>query len=539
MVSLQTKDSHMKKSKLVTLATFAFCIAVSGMVEAAAAESSGTDLRWGRKRYNVPPGDYYSGRSPFLGTEATPAPAPEPAKPQPRVEPTGPCQVINSGWVHMTKTMPKEVGIGQEFMYELNPTAVACAANVVVTDQIPAGATYVRSEPKAEVVGNTLVWKLGDMDPGQSVPIKVWLRADREGELASCATVSADPRLCASTFVGKPVLAIDKSGPEMAQLGSDVAYKIRVVNQGNFVAKNVVVTDDVPEGLAHASGQKQLTFNVGDLAAGASKEIPVTLKAAQRGQFCNKATAVAENVPGKVTDDACTTVVQPGLKIAKTGPKERLINKEAAYNIKVTNTGDVPLTGVVVTDTAPAPTKILAAPGATISGNTATWNVGTLNKGEEKTFDVTLTSATPGNYCNAAKVVTAQGLQEAAQVCTDWIGVTGVLVEVVDDPDPIQVGETTTFTIRVTNQGSSRNIEQIAVKAFLPAEIDPVSASSGATISGKNVTWPVVPTLAPKQSITYTMVAKGVKAGDSRLKVDVTTTGRETPITELESTTIY
>ncbi|MCX8109536.1 MAG: DUF11 domain-containing protein [Verrucomicrobiae bacterium] len=439
----------------------------------------------------------------------------------------------------MTKTMPREVGLGQEFMYELNPVAVACVGNVVITDQIPAGTTYIRSEPKAEVVGNSLVWKLGDMDPGQSVPIKVWLRADREGQVNSCATVSADPRLCAGTLVGKPVLAIDKSGPEMVQLGSDVAYKIRVANQGNFVAKNVVVTDDVPEGLSHASGQKQLTFQVGDLAAGASKEIPVTLKAAQRGRFCNKATAVAENVPGKVSDEACTTVVQPGLKIAKSGPKEMLINKNAAYTIKVTNTGDVPLTGVVVTDSAPAPTKIVAAPGATISGNSATWNVGTLNKGEEKTFEITLTSPTPGNYCNAAKVATEQGLQEAAQACTDWIGVTGVLVEVVDDPDPIQVGEFTTFTIRVTNQGSARNIEQIAVKATLPAEIDPVSASSGGTIDGKNVSWPVVPTLAPKQSVTYTLRAKGVKAGDSRLKVDVTTAGRETPITELESTTIY
>lgn len=530
----------MKRSLLISSVALVACLVIATIAQSVAvAQSSGQDLRWGRKKYNVPPGDYYSGRSPFLGTESTPAaPAPQP-KPQPKAEPTGQCQVINSGWVHMTKTMPKEVGLGQEFMYELDPVAVACAGNVVVTDQIPAGTTYVRSEPKAEVVGNSLVWKLGDMDPGQSVPIKVWLRADREGEVGSCATVSADPRLCAKTLVGKPVLAIEKSGPEMAQLGSDVAYKIRVSNQGSFVAKNVVVTDDVPDGLTHASGQKQLTFNVGDLAPGASKELPVTLKAAQRGRFCNKGIAVAENVPAKVTAEACTTVVQPGLKIAKSGPPEMLINKNAKYAIKLSNTGDVPLTGVVVTDTAPAPTTLVAAPGATINANTATWNVGTLNKGEEKTFEVTLTSKTPGNYCNAVKVVTAQGLQEAAQACTDWIGVTGVLVEVVDDPDPIQVDEFTTFTIRVTNQGSSKNIEQIAVKAMFPEQTDPVSASSGGTVSGKTVTWPTVPTLAPKQSITYTIRAKGVKAGDSRIHVDVTTVGRQAPITELESTTIY
>ncbi len=522
----------MKQKTFVLSAALAATLFVSTSALSWAATGTGDDLRWGRTKFNVPPGEYYTGRSPFLGTGATPE-APR------HVEPVGKCDVIDTGWVHMDKVMPKEVGIGQEFMYELNPTAVACVGNVVVTDQIPAGTTYVRSEPKAEVVGNTLIWKLGDMDPGQSIPIRVWLRADREGEVGSCATVSADPRVCAKTLVGKPQLAIEKTGPEMAQLGSDVAYRIHVVNQGNFVAKNVVVTDDIPDGLTHAGGQKQLTFNVGDLAPGASKDIPVTLKATQRGRFCNKSTAVASNVPDKVSDDACTTVVQPGLKIAKAGPKEMLINKNAKYTIKVTNTGDVPLTGVVVTDTAPAPTTLVAAPGATISGNTATWNIGTLNKGEEKDLEVTLTSKSPGNYCNAVKVVSAQGLQEAAQACTDWIGVTGVLVEVVDDPDPIQVDEFTTFTIRVTNQGSARNIEQIVVKAMFPAETDPVSASGGGTVSGKNVTWPAVPTLAPKQAVTYTLRAKGVKAGDSRLKVDVTTSDRQTPITELESTTVY
>jgi len=512
--------------------------------QAQAQSTTVEDPLHGRRHFNVPPGDFYTGRSPFTGGEMAPA-APRPARvverpaaPAAPVEPIGGCQVIDTGWVHMTKTMPREVVLGQEFMYQLDPRAVACVGNVVVTDQIPPGTTYVRSEPQAEVVGDRLVWKLGDMDPGQIVPLKVWVRADREGEVGSCATVSADPRLCAKTLVGRPLLAIEKTGPEIAQLNSDVAYNIVVANRGNAVARNVVVTDDIPEGLTHAGGQKQLTFNVGDLAPNQSKTIPVTLKATQRGKFCNAASAVADNVP-KVSDDACTTVVQPGLKIVKTGDERQLINKTANYQIKVSNVGDTDLSGVVVTDTAPSPTAIVAAQDATVSGNTATWNIGTLPKGAEKTFTVSLTSPEPGNYCNGVSVATAQGLRESAQACTEWIGVTGVLVEVVDDPDPIQVNEFTTFTIRVTNQGSTRNIEDINVKAMFQDEADPVTASSGGTVSGKNVSWPVLPTLAPKASVTYTLRAKGVAAGDHRLEVQVTTRNRENPIIELESTTVY
>jgi uncharacterized repeat protein (TIGR01451 family) len=125
------------------------------------------------------------------------------------------------------------------------------------------------------------------------------------------------------------------------------------------------------------------------------------------------------------------------------------------------------------------------------------------------------------------------------QTCTEWIGVTGVLVEVVDDPDPIQVGETTTFTIRVTNQGTTSAIQDLTIKAFFPEETTPSSASNGGTVSGKNVTWAPVSSVPAKQTITYTIQAKGVKAGDSRMRVEVTTRLRQNAIVELESTTVY
>jgi hypothetical protein len=180
----------------------------------------------------------------------------------------------------------------------------------------------------------------------------------------------------------------------------------------------------------------------------------------------------------------------------------------------------------VVTDTAAAETAITAADGGTASGNTARWEVGELKPGEQKTLTLKVVSRSPGRFCNTATVSTAQGLQDSSEACTQWVGVTGVLVEVVDDPDPIQVGETTTFTIRVTNQG-------------FEDELDPASATSGGTVNGKTVTWPAVARLAPKQSITYQVIGKAVKAGDHRLETQVTTQERTNPIVELESTTVY
>ena len=449
------------------------------------------------------------------------------------------CAEITTGLVHLHKNMPAEVTLGQEFMYELNPVAAGCVANVVVTDVVPSGASYVRSEPAAEVQGQNLIWRFPEMDPGDARPIQVWLRAEQEGRLTACATVDALPRACGSTMVGKPVLAITKSGPETAQIGGDVTYSIVVSNTGTAVAREVNVTDTVPEGMSHSSGERQLAFTVGDLGPNESKTIPITLRADQRGRFCNTAAATSSNA-GQVNAEACTTVVQPGVAITKTtNDRELLINRTATYSIVVSNTGDVPLTDVVVTDTAAPETTIAAADGGTASGNTATWNIGQLDPGQQRELIVKIASKTPGQFCNTATVATAQGLRESAEACSQWIGVTGVLVEVVDDPDPIQVGDSTTFTIRVTNQGGTRDIEDLTITSVFQDLLDPVSASNGGAINGKTVTWPVMPRLAPKQSVTYTIVGTGLAAGDHRLETRVTTADRPNAIVELESTTVY
>lgn len=464
------------------------------------------------------------------------APAPAPAKVEPAPTAVRACTDPTHGLVSLSKQMPKEAALGQEFEYQLLLNSSECVGNIVVTDQVPEGASYVRSEPSAEASGSTLTWRLGEMDASQRGVIRVWLKADREGTLASCATISADPRVCASTFVGKPALTIDKAGPETAILGSTVNYTIVVSNNGSALARNVVVTDTVPEGLESADGKKQLTFEVGDLAPNQSKSINVALRAAARGRHCNVAEASSSNA-GKVSDEACTTVVQPGLKVAKTGDAERFLGRNANYKVVVSNTGDTTLTDVTVTDTAPAATSIVSANGATVNGNQAVWRIASLPAGEERSFNVVLTSTTAGNHCNTVAASAAGGLEDRAEACTLWRGVAAVLLEVVDDPDPIQVDEETVYTIRVTNQGTA-DLINIGVAAQFDGEMSPVSSPEG-TVAGQNVRFPAVARLAAKQSFSYTVRAKGVNPGDARNKVSLTADGLATPVVEEESTTVY
>jgi uncharacterized repeat protein (TIGR01451 family) len=299
----------------------------------------------------------------------------------------------------------------------------------------------------------------------------------------------------------------------------------------------VVVTDPVPDGLSHESGQKELSFNVGDLAPGQTKALPVTFKTEKRGRLCNVATATSSNA-GKVSAEACVQSALVEIKIEKsTTDKEQIVGRKAGYKIVISNTGDVDVPDLTLTDTAPEGTQILAAEGASVSGNTATWTGITVPKGGSKSYEVALTSAVSGNKCNVATLVTAKGVRMTSEACTVWRGVPGVLLEMVDDPDPIQVGETTTYTVRVTNQGFA-SLHDLLIAVEFDEEADPVSSPQG-SVQGKKVTFPLVATLEAKQSFTYTVVAKGVSAGDARNKCVLTVKELKTSVEETESTTVY
>jgi uncharacterized repeat protein (TIGR01451 family) len=445
------------------------------------------------------------------------------------------CSESTGGLIKLSQTLPVEATLGAEFLTELTVSANGCAANVAVRGTVPAGVSYVRSEPAATVESDQLLWKIGDLDAGQSLKLKVWFKAEKEGQVVNCASVSADPRVCGVTFVGKPILTLDKSGPTNAIIGADVTYTLVVKNAGTATAKSVVVTDPVPAGMSHSSGKSELSFEVGDLAPGQSKPLAVTFKANQRGKICNSATAASPNA-GKVSAETCTVILVPGLKVEKTGTKEQILGRNADYEIVVSNTGDTVLNNVVVSDVVPAETAIVAAPGAILSGNKATWTLAELKPGGKVTQTVKLTSKVAGTHCDNV-TVSAGALNDSAKACTVWKGIAAVALEVGDDPDPIQIGENTIYTIKVTNQGFA-DIHNVKLVANFDEETTPIGVDKG-SISGKTVNLTIVPVLGPKQVWTGSITVKGVKAGDARNKVVLTCEELASPVEESESTTVY
>lgn len=433
--------------------------------------------------------------------------------------------------------MPAEVTLGGEFMSELKFTAQACAGNVVVRDVVPANATYARSEPAATVSGDTLTWLVGNLDAGENRSIKIWLTPKAEGTIVNCATVSADPRTCAATRVVNPSITLTKTQPKDVTVCDPIPVTLVVKNNGSSRLTGVKVTDTLPTGLTSES-KSTLAFAVGDLAPGESKELKFNAMAAGPGNYVNSAEVITDQKVGAKAS-AATAVHQAVLAITCKAKDQQYIGRNYDVCFNVVNSGDTAATGTQVTLAVPSGATFKSATaGGRLSGSSVVWDLGGLAASSPQDLCATFTSATAGTYAfNAtAKGACAKPVSTSCQ--TKVVGVSALLLNKGDDPDPIQIGEETTYYVRVTNQGSTDDTNVKVVVEF-PNELKPVSADNGGTISGQTVTFPAFPRLAPKQVFEYHVKAKGVSVGDARVKFIRTSTDIPAPTTAEESTRVY
>jgi len=433
---------------------------------------------------------------------------------------------------------PRMCMLGDQYPLEFDIKACDDVCDVEVTANLPEGTTFVRSQPEASVEGRRVTWQFGPMDKGECRPAKLWVKCDCEGELCACFCAKATPVRFCSLLCAHPVLTCEKCGPEEVCPGDAVPYTITVTNRGSCTAEQVVVTDNVPPGLEHSSCMKTLTFQLGNLEPCQTKKVNVCFTAVKRGKVCNTAVVTACNADS-VSCQWCTNICKECIELNKVGPKEQSIGKNADYQITVTNPGDKPLTEVIVTDCAPSATSIVAANGATINGNQAVWRLRELKPGEKVTFNITLTTCTPGCFTNRVSVTNCQGCCANAEFTTRWRGRPALNVCICDTEDPICVGEPTSYCVTVVNQGTEAD-NNVQVVVHFPEEIVPVAVTGDAqgTISGQTVTFAAVNNFGPRQTLRYRVDARAKKSGDARVQVEVNSESIKTPIVQQESTIV-
>ncbi|NOX57366.1 MAG: DUF11 domain-containing protein [Planctomycetes bacterium] len=232
-------------------------------------------------------------------------------------------------------------------------------------------------------------------------------------------------------------------------------------------------------------------------------------------------------------------VAAPNVEITKSCPGLRYLGRTATFDITVTNTGDSAANNVVVTDMIPNGINFISADNSgKHEGSRIVWRVGTLEAGKSMTLKSKFQCNRIGNFENQAMV--AYCVEAKAQCALQVKGIPAILLECVDDPDPIEIGGNVTYTMVVTNQGSAVGTN-IVIQCLLPAQEEHVSATgpTNATVQGKSIVFAPLATLAPKAKATYKVTVKGIGEGDVRFKVELKSDQMDSPVMETESTHIY
>lgn len=302
-------------------------------------------------------------------------------------------------------------------------------------------------------------------------------------------------------------ILVERMMPTEVNAGQNFDYIFKVTNLTQNAVSNVMLRDECEPKLAVVSSNPPfvgaaptLTWNLGDLAAGQSKTVTVTAKAAQTGVVGSCA-----NVTWAQTLCQEVTVVQPALKVELAQTPEALLCQPVCAKVTISNTGSGVAKNAKATYTMPA--------GWTTSdGKTGTITLvaGDLAGGQSKSFDVCGKASKAGDkQCGSVTGAADGGLTASgSQACTNIHQ--PVLAIKVECPGKTMQGRNLTFKFTVTNKGDAAC--DPTVSAPVPATTTLVSADNGGTASGGGVVWKLG-SLAPNASKTLTMTVKSSTAG--------------------------
>jgi uncharacterized repeat protein (TIGR01451 family) len=199
------------------------------------------------------------------------------------------------------------------------------------------------------------------------------------------------------------------------QAGRPLTYTLRVTNTGN-IALNGVVTDTLP---AHVAPTGVITWTLTNLAPHDvwQKTVVVTVEMGYSGTLVNQVQVTTlEGASGSASATATAyTQVTPALRVTKQASADSVrAGTQLTYTLRVTNTGNIALNGVV-TDTLPA--------NVTPAG-IVTWPLANLTPGNAwmRTVVVTVPVGYGGTLTNHVQVATAEGATGEAQVAVNAIG---------------------------------------------------------------------------------------------------------------------
>ncbi len=375
--------------------------------------------------------------------------------------------------------------------------------------------------PDCKAVDSGVLWQVPRLKPGAQQELRLIVRPLAAGPLRCTARLSSTTVAETVTEVRSVRLAASLDGPRLVAHGDRIELVLKVRNEGNAVARGVVVRH-VPEGPQAASheGASRFELAVGDVPPGTERTVRVPVLVMKGGRIRLKLQAVAQG--GQMAEAVYEAKVRAPVLVAKlSGPARWLPGRSAALTVRVVNRGDVAAED--------AELLLYLAPGIRIAKlpegaranrtlRTVTVPIGQLPVGGSWQASLELVPEVPGTRLVRCCVVAANGAVTKIDYRVRARGVAALNVEIKEAHDPVMVGETTRYVVIVTNTGTAdaRDVS-VACRWRGALQVERVHGGSLALDSTGRFLEDLVSVLRPGESARY--VIEGVVTDGESIEI--------------------
>ena len=384
---------------------------------------------------------------------------------------------------------------------------ISDAKQVVITDTLAKGLKFLGANYNGVYDENThtVTWTL-DIDSGKTVELKVNVTVEDYGVLVNRVTVGDK---ISSVDIAVPEIIPDKTANVTdANFGDNVTYTVTVTNDGDVDASQVVIVDQLGNGLKYVSSsdggvwdEKTNTVTwIVDLAAGKTKTLNVVATVVGYGNVTNSSLAVG-NKTSKINVNV--PEITPNKTVDNKNPN---FGDNVTYTIVVSNDGAADAKNVVVKDILAPGFKFIEANYGGVYDEltrTVTWIVDVNAKGH---VDLSI-KVTVEDYGVLTNNVTVGNKTSSVNITVPEI----IPNKTADIENP-NFGDEVTYTVNVTNAGKV-NANNVVVHDVLGEGLELISADGGVyNPITRTITWTV--NLNSGETKSFKVVAKVIGYGN-------------------------
>lgn len=426
--------------------------------------------------------------------------------------------------ISIETSVPGEINIGAsaQFVILVKNAGKSLAEGVSIQTTLPPTVKFVHADPEPSVTNENLIqFEIGDLPSGTVRRITMELIPQKTGpvDLQTKAFFSASTQ--SALQVRQPEIAIQCTGPETAQLGETVTFRVMLKNIGDGPAQNVLLTPQLPE-TSYIETQIPRPAKLATLAAGDTQEFKFTVRASQPEWLEGNFVATARD-NREVQCSHRVKILRPELQVDVNGTKVSFLTMEGEYEVRAWNPGDTVLRSVKLALQVPEGLQVTTLSEEANIDQTRriySWCLPTLNPGDSHSIHLKTKAAKVGRQVQLLVGMADVQLRAEDDHLTHVISRPDVDVAVINTKEAIEVGTPEEFTVSVVNRGS-RTAETVAVTVELPEGLQAVAAD-GSTAAGQKVTFPGF-RLNSTESKTLTFRAVGTTSGEHAVRARVET----------------